>query len=250
MIIGVIWIGFFKNFNMQTTIVFAMSDTNQQFIDFWYDFDNFFLFRASDSIKEALRKVGPYQQLVDLFYHLSSKGTISTEYKKELENLGVKEAIKLLAENQTRIIDEHFKGNTEIERTAFELFSQGLLFDNGIDVNGLPRRPLWGKVHMMDSSVTGFVVWHAFVRAAAVLELFENTDRLLQLDREIALAAAILSACIADGKGPEQTANPGSNQPLDNSIVSQLRDFWLNQSFDQIDSKITNLEKSTITQHI
>ena len=133
---------FFQNFNMQTTNVFSMSDTNQQFIDFWYEFDNFFLFRASDSIKEALRKVGPYQQLVDLFYHLSSKGTISTEYKTELETLEIKEAIKLLAENQTRIIDEHFKGNTDMERTAFEFFSQGLLFDNGIDANGLPRRPL------------------------------------------------------------------------------------------------------------
>jgi len=40
---------------------------------------------------------------------------------------------------------------------------------------------------MMDSDLTGFVVWHIFIRAAIVLELVKTKDRLLHIDREIAL---------------------------------------------------------------
>jgi len=208
------------------------------------------MFKTNEGIKEALEKVKPYQQLVDLFYYHQSKNAINTNYKIDLENAGVTDAVKLIAENQIKIFEDHFKGDNDLERSSFELFAQGLLFDNGLDQNGLPRRPAGAKIHMMDSDVTGFVVWHAFIRAVIVLGLAENTERWLQLDREIALSAAILSALIGEGNRPQQRSDPKLNQPLDNEIIQQLREYWMNRTFDQIDTQITELEKLTITEHI
>ena len=57
-----------------------------------------------------------------------------------------------------RITDKFFGGKTELQQKAFELFAQGLLFDNGVDDKGQPRRPSGDKIHMMDSKVLGYVV--------------------------------------------------------------------------------------------
>lgn len=58
---------------------------------------------------------------------------------------------------------------------------------------------------MMDSELTGFVVWHAFIRAAVVLEVTGTVDRWLKFYRQIALAAAILSSLFKEEKRPQQT---------------------------------------------
>lgn len=227
-----------------------MENTQRIYNDFWYHFDNFFLFKKSDSIDRALDRVKPYEQLVDLFYYHQSMGSLNTGYRTDLEKVGITEEIKLLANSQIDLFDKYFQGDPTSERTAFELFSQGLLFDNEMDDNGLPRRRAGTKIHMMDSSVTGFVVWHAFIKAVMVLGFDPRTERWLQIDRYIALAAAILSALIKNGRAPQQTLEPNVNQPLDDQTIGQLRTYWLNQSFDDIDNKIPQLEKITITEHV
>jgi len=125
-----------------------------------------------------------------------------------------------------------------------------LLFDDKLDSNGLPRRPSVTKAHMMDSDLTGFVVWHIFIRAAIVLELVKTKDRLLHIDREIALGVAILASLINEGKKPQQTDNPNLNKPLDDNIILQLKNYWMNQNFEDIDNKIIDLEKVTITKDL
>ena len=227
-----------------------MDKAHKIYNDFWYQFDNFFLFKKSDSIDRALNKVGPYEQLVDLFYYHQSMGSLNTGYKPDLEKVGIAEDIKLLASSQIDLFNKYFEGDPTAERTAFELFSQGLLFDNEMDENGLPRRGPGTKIHMMDSSVTGFVVWHAFVKAVIVLGFDQRTERWLQIDKSIALAAAILSTLIKEGRAPQQTLEPNINQPLDDQTVEQLRKYWINLSVDEIDNKISHLEKITITKHV
>ncbi len=227
------------------------NNSNDIILDFWYKFDNFFLFKATQEIRDALGKIKPYGHLLNTFYYHQQHNTISSGgYKKDLENEEMREDIKTIAEHQLRIIDESFQNNPDIETKAFELFGQGLLFDNKLDSNGLPRRPRGTKIHMMDSDITGFVAWHAFVRAAVVLEVTGTVDRWLKFDRQIALAAAILSSLFNEGKRPQQTDNPNQNQPLNESIILQLKNYWMSKSFEEIDDKITKLEEMSITTHL
>jgi hypothetical protein len=66
-------------------------------------------------------------------------------------------------------MDENFRGNAEAEQMAFELFAQGLLFDNGFDEDNIPRRPEGDKIRTMDNGIIGYIVWHAFVRLVVLL---------------------------------------------------------------------------------
>jgi hypothetical protein len=155
-----------------------------------------------------------------------------------------------LASSQLELFSEYFEDNQSSIRTTFELFAQGLLFDNEVNEDGIPRMRPGTKIHMMDSSVTGFIVWHAFIRAVLVLNPDNQAERWLQLDRCIGLAAAILSTLIKEGRAPQQTLEPNTNQPLDDQTVEQLRKYWLGQSIDDIDNKIPHIEKVTIREHV
>ena len=42
--------------------------------NFWYEFDNFFLFEETDEVKNARIKIDPYGKLLDMFYYHSSIG--------------------------------------------------------------------------------------------------------------------------------------------------------------------------------
>jgi hypothetical protein len=76
-------------------------------LNFWFRYDEFFFFHAQDTIQQAMQKVAPYGRLLNFFYYHSSRGTTNTEFKNELQ--GVKDSIKLLAENSKQIFDEFFK---------------------------------------------------------------------------------------------------------------------------------------------
>ena len=129
-----------------------MDNSYDIIIDFWYKFDNFFLFKITPEIRNALNKIEPYGKLLNTFYYHQEHNTISSGgYKKDLEKESMKNEIKIIAEHQLRIIEESFQNNINIESKAFELFAQGLLFDDKLDSNGLPRRPRGTKIHMMDS---------------------------------------------------------------------------------------------------
>jgi hypothetical protein len=225
-----------------------MSNSQKAAIDFWYEFDDFFLFRSPSDIRVAIGKLNPYGRLLDLFFHYQRKGEIKTGFKAEFEN--IKDSIKLLADNNLRIIDQHFKDNIELEQNAYELFAQGLLFDNALGDNGLPRRPEGDKIHMMDSGIVGYIVWHAFIRITILLELGGNSERWLQIDRHLALAAAILSALIKSGKPPIQSDDPSHNKPIEPSLLNELRRHWLQLSFEELDDKIVQLQEKVISRHI
>jgi len=55
---------------------------------------------------------------------------------------------------------------------------------------------------------------------------------------------------INEGKKPQQTDNPNLNKPLDDNIILQLKNYWMNQNFEDIDNKIIDLEKVTITKDL
>lgn len=209
-------------------------------LDFWLKYDDFFLFHASSEIREALQKVRPYGKLLELFYQHHREGTMNSGFVNELQP--VKGSIKFLADHSKKLFDEFFINNVPSEQKAFELFAQGLLFDD--------RRQEGEKIHMMDSNVTGYVVWHAFSRAVGLLGLTEDKDRLLQTDRHIALAAAILAGLISSGRPPVQSDDPSNNKPVDEMLLQELRSSWLNLGFEEIDNKIVELEERSLSKHI
>jgi hypothetical protein len=225
-----------------------VSSPQDKAINFWFKYDDFFLFHAQDNIVKAIRNVQPYGRLLDLFYYHHDKGTMNSEFKRELQK--VKDSIKLLGDNSRQIFDEFFKDDVQLEQNAFELFAQGLLFDDRLDENGLPRRPDGDKIHTMDSGIVGYIAWHAFARAVGLLDLTNDKDRLLQTDRHIALAAAILAALIRSGHPPIQSDDPTNNKPMDQMLLSELRSSWLKLGFEEIDNKIVELEEKTISRHV
>jgi hypothetical protein len=219
-------------------------------MDFWYEYDDYFLFHAPMEIQSALQKVDPYGQLVELFRVHVQNNTLDTEFKSAIQEN--KEYLRLLSSNVIRIIDKFFDGKNDLQQKAFELFAQGLLFDNGVDDKGQPRRPSGDKIHMMDSNVLGYVVWHAFMRAVNLLDLDTDKDTWLQLDRHIGLGAAILSRLIKEGRGPQQSDDPNTNKPIEDEMISELRKTWLDLNYKDIDSKITQLEQpdaQVMTKH-
>lgn len=174
--------------------------------------------------------------------------TINTNFKNDLSNLVLKGEIQLLADNMLRTLDKYFKSNPDFERIAFELFAQGSLFDSGLDSDGLPLRPPGAKIHMMDSEMTGFVAWYAFIRAIIVLGISMSNERWLDIARNIALAAAIHATLVKEGRKPHQSNFPDVNQPFDEDNLRHLN-YWLNQNFE-LDKKIPNVEKIVISEHI
>jgi hypothetical protein len=100
-------------------------------MDFWYNFDNFFLFSASDSTRSHIVNIRRTFDINRRFTKHYKDGTVNTLFKEEIvNNPSVLESIKQLSYDQLKIINDTFQGNKELERTAFEYFGQGLLFDD------------------------------------------------------------------------------------------------------------------------
>jgi hypothetical protein len=227
---------------METT----MHQDTTQIMNFWYEFDKFFLSRE---MRAVMGPLSPYGKLRNSFLYHYDKGSLETGFKSEHEN--IKDSIKILSDNQRRIMDEHFGGNTKLEQMAFELFAQGVLFDNGLDEGANPRRREGEKIHMMDSSITGYIVWHALVRVLVLLYADGTIDsnKWLQTDRHIGLAAGILAELIKSGREPMQRNDPTHNKPIDSALLEKLRGYWLNLSFPEIDDKLVQLRLDTVSEH-
>jgi hypothetical protein len=216
---------------------------NRLIIDFWYEFDKSFL--LDPAMLKAKQILEPYVKLKDSFLSHYRNKTIETGFAKQYES--IKDSVRLLADNHLRITNEFFGDSTETEQTAFELFAQGLLFDDALDKNGHPRRVPGNKVHTMDDDMRGYLIWHAFVRLLVIL-LYDDNGAAnskkrgwLQTDRHIGLAAGILAALIKVGKEPEQTGDPTYNKPIDSTLLEELRANWTQRTFQEIDDKIVSL---------
>jgi hypothetical protein len=97
-------------------------------------------------------------------------GTFPAGFKDKIQT--VSEWIQKLSKRQLAIMDSFFNANLDKERSAFEAFGQGILYDT--------RRNPQQKLHKMDgnppASLIGYKRWHAFIRAAPSCT-FMNTVR-------------------------------------------------------------------------
>lgn len=202
-----------------------MKYDRQQAIDFWYEFDNYFQFKAPQEIIDAYNIYFSIGDLRDLFRIHRSNGTYPEGFIAEVSP--VRDTIIFLAEKQLDIIDRNFEDKGNSERKAFEDFGQGVLYDD--------RRDPPDKIHKMDGGRNnppiGYHRWHAFIRALVFLGGEEK--RWLEIDRNLGLAWGIQSILKPLDDNPK-------NPELPKHRLIQLRTIWLSKSFDEIDREFDN----------
>jgi hypothetical protein len=193
--------------------------------NFWYEFDNFFLW---DERQDILKARGSVSDIDRICKEHKINGTYPIDYidevKQDEERIN---SITFLAQKQLDIIIKTFGNDIESQQRAFEDFGQGILFDDR------PPRPLNNRVHMMDEGQFGFYSWHTFIRTAALLN--NESERWLNVDRHIGLACAIDSE-----QRPRQSTNDGNNpnnSEIFHEILDKLRSFWLQLNFEELDTE-------------
>jgi hypothetical protein len=187
-------------------------------MDFWFDFDNRFQDAPTQEALQAMIGLGSMDTLVDRFVQRVGEGTVATAFRDDVAPL--RPALVALSRLQLAAFDQHFKGDDDRQRIAFEHFGQGDLFDD--------RRP-GNQVHMMDGGVTppiGYHRWHAILRAMMVLDI--DADRWQAIGGHVALAWAIQSEA-----RPRQGRH---NPPLPPARLATLRTHWLARTDDEIDA--------------
>jgi hypothetical protein len=193
-------------------------------MDFWFDFDNAFnpaFGQVTDAILDAYDVTEAPFGITSSWRRHRSDGTYPDGFREEMEPK--RDSLLLLADEQLAILDRHFHGDAEAERSAFEEFGQGVHFDD--------RRPAGDKVHKMDTGgptdpPTGYHNWHAFTRAAVLVGA--DADRWLTMDRNVGLAWAIQSVARPADDAPD-------NPPLDEARLQSLRTAWLPLDADGLD---------------
>ena len=211
-------------------------------MDFWYKFDGYFLYHSSLITKTDIRTIRRDFRIYQRFRQHYQNNTINTIFIKELENNPeVIESLKRLAFDQLRIIDQELKCDPVLEQNAFEYFGMGILFDDVLDEHGNNRRFPANKIHMMDEGIYGYFSWHSFIRSISLI-LSDNSERWLQIDRFLILAASIHSK-----QKPKQSTRDGDKpDPMNNRMdlvnLQNLRDIYLKLNFEEIDNKFFSLQ--------
>jgi hypothetical protein len=193
--------------------------------NFWYEFDNFFLWEKR---QEVLKAIGNTSDLDIICQQHKNNGTYPVDYIEEVKQDEERvNGVIFLSQKQLDIINTIFGNDIESEQRAFEDFGQGVLYDDR------DPRPVNNRIHMMDGGHFGFYRWHTFIRTAALLN--QDPQRWLHVDRHVGLAAAIDSI-----QHPKQSSDDGSNpknSEISPDMLDKLRSSWLHLSFEELDTE-------------
>ncbi len=191
--------------------------------EFWFQFDNRFLFpdpEVVDALQSAYVFNGSAMDLdkpVDLFRVSYGQPTHPEPFLNAIQPN--RSGFVDLARIQSDVISAHLATNDDI-RTAFEDFAEGILLD--------PRRLPGMRVHKMDGNPedwVGFHRWYVFARAVELLG--ENAEQWRYLGHCIGMAWAI-----------QTVAKPGDdivNPELPTAQLTAIRDRWMNLSSQALD---------------
>lgn len=214
-------------------------------LNFWYDFDNTFAYAKPADVSTAIDIINPYGRLISKYIEYRHESNYLEGLKTEFQNEDDVKAFRILAEHQIRLLQDHFQGDKAAEIIAFTSFAQGILFDD------LPRPPDSKRpkgdesIHMMNSDIASYVVWHAFIRVLMLIDVTANKERWLEIDKYVILAAAILEKLKYLGRQPIRAHVPNVNKPLNDSSLKELENYWLHQNidFEQIDNAMTQFAR-------
>lgn|GEM_PF-1528433 len=193
--------------------------------DFWYDFDNQTLWNRTPEVTAALQR-GYFDHgltLDSLAEELRASHSQPDHPQPFIDRIQAgRDGLLELASIQLEIIDKHLADDDAI-REAFELFGQGVLYDDR------SPRPPGRRIHMMDGTPdtwVGWQRWNAFMRAAALLG--NQAERWLHLNRCLGLAWAIQTEADPENDNPN---NPG----LPEARLSKLREVWMSLNTKQLE---------------
>jgi hypothetical protein len=206
-----------------------MADDRERSKRFWFEFDNVFNPRFGHvpiDVKAAYAALDP-EGLFGIDYPYQrwrtnrDKGTYPDGFRTEMTH--IRDPLIVLSAKQAELLDRAFTSDADAERTAFEHFGQGVLFNND--------RPPGQKIHHMDNGGPddpphGYYTWHGIIRAAVMVGA--DPDRWLRIDRNVGLAWAIHAEARAVIDSPN---NPG----LSAARLAELRSTWQAFSFDELD---------------
>jgi hypothetical protein len=201
-----------------------MPYTREQGKEFWFDFDirsNPGFGQVAVPVRQAYARIGldfPMSQ----FEQHRAEGTYPQGFIAAMQPKAA--SLRVLAALQLETLAAHFAGDLDAERSTFEDFGQGVLYDS--------RRPEGLRIHKMDGSgvVTppiGYHRWYGMVRAMEVT--LGDTQRWLHLARCIGLAWAIQSELL-----PEDDRQ--DNREMAPDRLQILRALWMNMDFSQLDT--------------
>lgn len=206
------------------TVKPATAYTRERAIEFWFAFDNFFLFQPPPEILQSYQQIGGPDAFRRLFVSTRANGTYPEAFVQQAQAPAVSEGLVRLADAQLAIMDQHFPNEPDSLRRAFEDFGQGVLFDD--------RRNVGDKVHKMDIGgpefpPIGYHRWHGFIRAAVAAGA--DAERWLLLNRCMGLAWQVQSLAKPEEDNP---SNPG----LPEEQLVLLREKWMGMSVDELDA--------------
>ena len=126
----------------------------------------------------------------------------------------VLEPLLFLSAHQAAILDRHFAGDPDAERTAFEQFGQGVLFDD--------RRPVGDKLHKMDinGGTPSAIVWHPFIRASVLVGADADLMAAGQPERRAGLGDPVGGQAGPGRPGQPQAAAGSSRAPAPPGLTS------------------------------
>jgi hypothetical protein len=227
-----------------------MGKVNQIAQDFWFAFDNEFHDNISDKVDQEYKVL--FSNSMDELLFLWWRSRREPNYPDSFEallNATSRISIKNLLDLQYNIISHYLHNSIQME-SAFIDFGQGILFD--------PRRRNGMKIHRMDGGspdiYIGYYRWHAFLRAASLVEKASDADpglqRLLELDQLVALAWVIQREM-----NPRQDDETGGGQDPENKAmnperIDELKKIWRAKGFDELDNDYDNEELHTYLQQV
>lgn len=188
--------------------------------EFWFEFDDRFLFNVSPEIGQAYAGIRGPDFLLTRWRERRRTGQYPQGFVADTTPM--RGPLEVLSREQLAIIRRHLS-TADAMRQAFEDFGQGVLFDD--------RRDPGNKVHMMDTSgpaspPIGYHRWHAITRAMVLLEI--EADVWMAINRLIGLGWAVQS----QARPVQDTHNP----PLDPVQLMELRVHWGAMTGDELDA--------------
>jgi hypothetical protein len=204
--------------------------------EFWYQYDEEFLYHPSATVKAALTEITAELGSVQAAFSLAwqnhrANGTFPHGFVAEF--LPVRKPLAVVAEAQLDVMHRFFGWNAAKLLSAFTDFGQGLLYD--------PRRYPGQRVHMMDypggtEPPGAYHVWHSTIRAQTLMGIapkrWNGIDRLVGL----AWAAQSLAKPVTDAT---------DNQPLPRAVLARQTVAWLRRSPAEMDAQFDNFPYPT-----
>ena len=197
-------------------------------LQFWYEFDDRFLFHRTPEVEAAYDKLFDdighgFDLYRNLFDRTRAQGAYPTAFVDEVKKNNRPEGLLEISDLQWEVMENHFGNDLVDLRLAFEDFGHGVIYDR--------RRRVGDKVHKMDTGggpPVGYHRWHPIIRAAVLVGV--DSTRWLQIDRFVGLAWQIQSVA----KPCEDDRN---NLRLSKEILDPIREKWLGLDFAKIDEQ-------------